>query len=106
MRKFSTIVAGTLVHFLLAGFLFIASLNAAMRSLDFGRAGAGMNRMLEMLSNGLLYPLFLPASELLPILPGGWGYVLLAANSMVWGGAVYVGTVVIRTQGRSLTQGV
>lgn len=106
MRKFSIIVAGTLVHFLLTGLLFLASLNAAMRSLDFGRAGSGMDRMLEMLSNGLLYPLFLPASEFLPIPPGGWGYMILAANSRVWGVAVYVGTEVICTQGRSLTQGV
>ncbi len=105
MRKCTIILAGTLVHFLLTGLLFLASLNATMRSLDFGRAWSGMDRMLEMLSNGLLYPLFLPASQLLPPLPGGWGYVLLAANSIVWGVAVYVGTVVIRTQGRSLTQG-
>lgn len=90
MRRYLSILVLSVLHLAVSGALLMASAGASLARLDTGADPAGATRIVDAVGRALLYPIFIPGTTFLGTTSGSVGWLLLLANSLVWGVAVHL----------------
>jgi hypothetical protein len=97
MRSSYLLIAGiAVVHLAASGLLLLAGAGASLGAIETGAGLSPLAQLSGAAGRMLLYPLFIPATELLPRMSGAAGWTLLILNSLLWGGAAYLLLRVVR----------
>jgi hypothetical protein len=71
----------TLLHLVVSGMVIMLAAGASVSRVENGGARPGLA---EILSSGLLYPIFIPANAVLGNTSGTVSWMLLIGNSLAW----------------------
>ncbi len=91
MKKTIIIFCLSIIHAIASFSLLLASISQVMHRFDTGELPSIGNKITDMLSMILLYPIFYPIliSGGAKMFPGKTGYIILIINSFIWAIAIY-----------------
>ncbi|HEY0021170.1 MAG TPA: hypothetical protein VGC13_33010 [Longimicrobium sp.] len=86
------------LHLAVSGLLLLGGTGASLGAVETGAELSLLAQLSNAAGRMLLYPVFIPVTELFPRSSGGMGWALLILNSLVWAGTAYLLLRVVRAR--------